>query len=691
VEGGPDEPAPQEESECDVDEVACFKGAVYYCEDGVWVRQEKCKYGCHYNAMECAAKPDVGETPDPKPEDKVCTDGDVQCADGVLKKCEDNAWAESDCPNGCNEEGTACKDGQPEPPGPIDQKECEGDAVVCEDGIKKTCSDGTWKTENCEYGCHENGVDCAEPACEAGKLLCADDQLKKCNGTEWVLEMPCDKGCKSNEACAAVCREGEIVCDGDMLKTCQNDAWSEKKCDSGCDESTKKCIEVNNNVPTRYLMKTLHSPITPYVVARMKDIYAKGTQSDNVFIKVGDSHYDYDFDGCFMKCFSKANQNKVTLDGRTELQAVIDAFQTKKDSFERQSKAAVGGSSTRNGIGQNTLVVDEMAEMSPRFAFFGHGSNDIGNGAYIYENIKELSLNGYPWAMQDYYRQVNDALDLMIAKGVIPLMSGIAPNYRKETWTDYRKVKETDPLDYPRFVVLTFNAISRGIAEYRQIPWFDTYHSFIDLENHGLRTSDNIHGSTKGSPCDFTAEGLKYGVNQRNLGSIQMLNMAWQTVVKGAEAPDKVEEPFKGSGSKDDPFIITSLPYTHTGDTSKSQNKNINAYAGSCSKSSEEGGEYYYKLELKEKRRVKLFAVSARNVDVDLHVLKGNVSAEACMVRSDIFMQGYLEAGTYYFSVDTYGKTNGTGADKMLPGQYLFGIHECEGEDKRCDVALHGY
>ena len=61
------------------------------------------------------------------------------------------------------------------------------------------------------------------------------------------------------------------------------------------------------------------------------------------------------------------------------------------------------------------------------------------------------------------------------------------------------------------------------------------------------------------------------------------------------------------------------------------------------------------------------------------------------MLRSDIFMQGYLEAGTYYISVDTYGKTNGTGAEKMQPGQYLFGIHECESEDQRCDVALHGY
>ncbi len=687
-EGKQEEPVPQVENDCEVDEVACFDKAVHYCENGKWVRQEKCQYGCHYNAMECAAKPDEKD-PDPKPVDKVCTDGDVQCADGVLKKCEDNAWSESDCPHGCNEEGTACKDEQPEPPGPIDQKECEGDAVVCEDGIKKTCSDGTWKTENCEYGCHENGVDCAEPACEVGQLLCADDQLKKCNGTEWVLEMPCDKGCKSNEACAAVCREGEIVCDGDMLKTCQNDAWSEKKCDSGCDESTKKCIEVNNNVPTRYITGSgkYDTPITPYVVQQMKNIMAKnGSRNNDVIIKVGDSHYDAAINGGtltygFMRCFSNNVNYKVTLDGRDYLQAAIDEFQKTKDSFIRDSEAAVGGQSTRYSfLGTPTHLTAEINAMNPRFAVFGHGSNDIGNGSFTY--TKSGNVMGYAWALEDYYRQVNKALDQMIEGGIIPIIQGIAPNLSEPANINYIGGGPIDKRDYPRYIVPAFDAVSRGIAEARQLPWFDTYNAFWGLPGHGVR-SDHVHETQADSPCDFTAAGLQFGANVRNLSLIETLSASWKTVVKGEAAPGAVIEPFKGNGSKDDPFVVTSLPFTHSADMSKSTNKAFDKY--SCSSTAEPGAENYYKLVLTEKKRLKMFVVSGRNangeVDQDIHVLKGSIDANQCVTRANILLMGTLDAGTYYISIDTCDN----------PGQYLMGVVECLSDDKRCDDPLQSF
>ena len=213
---------------------------------------------------------------------------------------------------------------------------------------------------------------------------------------------------------------------------------------------------------------------------------------------------------------------------------------------------------------------------------------------------------------------------------------------------------------------------------------FDTYNAFINLPNHGL-TTDNIHESTNGSPCDFTSSGLKSGANVRNLGLIQALNTSWQTVVNGKDAPDKIEEAFAGSGSSSDPFIISSIPFTHSADTSKSSNKGISVYSA-CSDTKEGGPEYYYKLVLTEKTRLKMFAASASGVDVDIHVMKDKISADACKARADILLMGYLDAGTYYIAVDSYIESA-----SYQPGPYLLGIVKCLSDDKRCDEAIKAY
>lgn len=696
-------------STCSDGTVICHDGTLKSCSQNAWETTDTCPNGCAADGKSCA---------------QTCGDGQTVCHDGVLKTCQSGVWQSTDCPLGCTATGNDCAE--------CNAAKCEGDQLTA-------CSGGRWAAtaDTCPNGCNESGTDCAlAETCAENDTVCTEDQVKQCSGNTWTKIKDCPDGCdaQQKDCFTKVCDDNALRCDGSQLQICTNNAWGKKEdcpagcddakkactpkvcdanalqcsgntlqicannawtkkedCAGGCDAAAKKCIEVNNNVPTRYITGPgkYDTPITPYVVQQMKNIMAKnGSRYNDVIMKVGDSHYDAAINNTsltygFMRCFSKNVSYKVTLDGRNYLQAAIDEFQKTKDSFIRDSEAAVGGQSTRYSfMGTPTHLTAEINAMNPRFAVFGHGSNDLGNGSFTY--TKSNNGNGYAWAMQDFYRQVNKALDQMIAGGIIPIIQGVAPNLSTPTNINYMNgAPAIDKRDYPRFMVPAFDAVSRGIAEARQLPWFDTYNAFWGLPGHGVR-NDHVHETQADSPCDFTASGLQYGANVRNLSLIETLSASWKTVVKGEAAPGAVIEPFKGSGSKNDPFIVTSLPFTHSADMTKSTNKAFDVY--SCSTSKEPGAEYYYKMVLNEKKRLKMFVVSARDangneIDQDIHVLKGSIDANQCVARSDILLMGTLDAGTYYISIDTYDRA----------GLYLMGVIECLSDDERCNDPIKAF
>ena len=642
----------------------CKDNFVQFCESGEWKNTDACPYGCDTQKFVCLSDP--GETPEP-PTAK-CQQGEELCTNGTMMTCPNGEWEKQNCEFGCAPSGKACA-------------ECSSDK--CEGDQKTSCANGAWvlPAVTCPEGCNDEGTDCSQNTaeCDEGQMLCSESQLKKCTNQTWSVVKACPDGCNAEQTdcLTKVCNDGDSICADGNVKNCMDNAWSTPApCPYGCDDTGKVCAESNNNQPTRYIIKDYHSPVTPYVAAQMKAIAAKDTsQKGNVFMKVGDSHYDANINDLgwnygFMTCFSNQTKQAVTLDKYADLQAVVDAFQADVDSFNRDSDTAVGAQTTSYVLKESRLE-NEIKAIHPRFAFFGFGTNDMGSSGKSYG-----SNSGYPKAMETYFRNVSKVVDKLMAAGVIPLISGVAPNYRKPADKD---------ADQPQYAVPAFDAITRGIAEARQIPWYDTYNNFMALPSHGLR-DDNVHESTNGSPCNFTADGLKNGANARNLGSIQMLRTSWDIVVNNGSAPDAVAEPFKGTGTPTDPFLITSLPYTHLADTSKSTNSLIQVYAGECKDSPEYGPEYYYKLTLEKKTQVKIFVVSADNADVDLHVLKEGTGADKCFRRSNIYMQGYLDAGTYYIVIDTYGKTGET-----EPGQYLMGIVNCESGDPNCSAVLKSY
>jgi hypothetical protein len=123
-----------------------------------------------------------------------------------------------------------------------------------------------------------------------------------------------------------------------------------------------------------------------------------------------------------------------------------------------------------------------------------------------------------------------------------------------------------------------------------------------------------------------------------------------------------------GIGTWDDPIPITALPFQWEGDTTVAPADMFDAYA--CAPATDErGGEFVFVFDAAEPQQVRAAVddVAGDEVDVDVHVLSAAL-AEACTARDNVAVTVGLDAGRWYFAVDTW--TDGAGDEK--PGPFVF-------------------
>ena len=364
-----------------------------------------------------------------------------------------------------------------------------------------------------------------------------------------------------------------------------------------------------------------------------------------------------------MYCFSTSSpkHSGYNLNG-LKVEDAVSAFQSSFDAFNRDSAVAVVGMTATWLMGNGRTKLDqELQTTNPRFAFYDYGTNDMG--AYS-------TTTQYMATLEKYYNKVLDGLGVLMDGGTIPLLIGTG-------WqTDYASLGATQPKHY----VTTFSAVSRGIAEYYQIPFYDLQLSHSDISGFGLG-SDGVHHSAINYGCDFTSAGLAKGANRRNRYAIEMLARAWRALTLGSGATDDTI-PFEGSGTHADPYLITSLPYTHMASTVGGEKK-FNTYA--CRTTGEYGPERVYRLEVASSVKIRAFAASRTDVDVDIHLLK-SLSKDASLACGNRWVEATLSPGTYYFVVDT---CNNDGSNTSA-GTYLFGVHLCDADDTACGASATG-
>ena len=388
--------------------------------------------------------------------------------------------------------------------------------------------------------------------------------------------------------------------------------------------------------PAVYPFATRHSPLTPSVVANLQRITALGPRLAGVFAKIGDSNT---VNTNFLTCFSGAN---VDLAGRTSLQPAIDLFKP-GPSFTRVSQAATVGWSAGAAIaGSPSPLEAEVSALSPRFALVMFGTNDIGDGTGDVFN---------------FARNMFSISDQLIAKGVIPLLTTLPP--RDDSAAGDARVAE-------------FEAVIHGIAQARQVPLMDLDRAMRLLPSHGLGP-DGLHlnvflsaGLARG--CIFTAAGLAFGHNTRNLLTLEALTRA-RNAVESAIAPDLVAAVQQGAGTLASPFLIPSLPYVDLRDTSKTGANRISTYTGCASTADESGPEQLYKLTVTQATPVKIQAFALNGADIDVHLMSDPATGAGCVLRNDRQLVTTLQPGTWWLSLDTW-----VAAGTPKPGEYLLSI-----------------
>ncbi len=360
--------------------------------------------------------------------------------------------------------------------------------------------------------------------------------------------------------------------------------------------------------------------LSPEVEAHIREVARRvpGRRTD-VFVKIGDSAT---VSRAFMRCF--AEDDELVLEGRDELRPAIERIRRARvagrSSFTRESRAAVVGRSVHQLMrGSPSPVVREVRELSPRFALVMFGGNDI--------EIGRLDLYG---------TQMLALVDLLLQRGVIPILSTIPP--RGDDPVSNREV--------PRY-----DAVVEAIAAARRVPIIDLNRAMASLPRQGL-ARDGVHPNApvvdgRARACDFSAHGLEYGMNVRNL-------LTMRTLARLFEVLDRDEDPAAAAAAptgSDGPASTTiDRPRFAVVGTTRGGSTDVDRYEGCSATQSEAGPERRYALRLEEAATVRARVMYGGDVDVDVHLLRNGV----CVARGDSTLEVELEAGEYEIVVDTF-------------------------------------
>lgn len=409
--------------------------------------------------------------------------------------------------------------------------------------------------------------------------------------------------------------------------------------------------------PTRYPHDAITSPITAAVAERLRAIAAAGpAQRGDVFMKVGASgtvsrHLLYCFAG---PPYEPGFQ--VELDGRVALEPALAHFRGgligADTPFDRDTLAAESGRTARWVItGAPSPLARELAATTPRYAVVNYGTNDMEAAA------------SYGAALAPFWASMSTLLDELLAAGVVPILTGLNPR--------------TDDATAARWVA-TYDVLTRALAEAYQVPYLSLYQASTPLVDQGLGP-DGLHGNVyvdgTAQPCVFTADGLAWNYNRRNLETLTLLDASWRAV--DDLAPPLVAPPLPpvvGDGTAAAPFVIDRLPFSHSFTTVDGERVRA-GYPGCDAGQDESGPEISYRLDLPAATAVRAVVLARAPIDVDLHVVTG----DACVERHDAWIDRALPAGAHTLVVDSF-----VAGGQERAGAYTLVVLPCAAGDPDC-------
>ncbi|MBK8260401.1 MAG: SGNH/GDSL hydrolase family protein [Nannocystis sp.] len=410
------------------------------------------------------------------------------------------------------------------------------------------------------------------------------------------------------------------------------------------------------NTPPLYPGGRVHSPLTPFVQESLASIRALAPAAPaDLFIKVGASST---VSPHTLHCFAGAPDLDLY---EPTLGPTLDFFRAGEapgsTPFDRKTLAAEVGRTAGWAItGDPSPLDQEYAAIhpdGPSLALIHYGANDM-----------QMAVT-YAAALPGYYRNMSALLDTLIDRGVVPVVFGLS------------RRQDSPAAD---LWVQTYNAVARGLAQARLIPFIDLHHALEGLPNYGV-SGDGLHlSAAPQGACELTPDGLQYGYNVRNLIALAALDRLRAALVDGHPVLGEAHDFLQGEGTVDAPLEIPRLPFADARSTTDAPSLDFDVYSGCDALADESGPENIYRLVLDQPTELRAVVLDHPGVDVDLHLLDDTATEAGCLARGDRLVSRTLPAGTYFFSVDTY--VDGQGNE--FSGEYTFVVLACEPGDLEC-------
>ena len=234
------------------------------------------------------------------------------------------------------------------------------------------------------------------------------------------------------------------------------------------------------------------------VQSHVRDIHARNPDlRDDAFSKMGGSSVA---SKAFLYCFSTPY---IDLGAHPQLAETVEYFNTgRRNSFNRESEAAGVSWNLRYVLGGRPANFrQELNATQARWALVLFGGNDAQN-----ENERI------------YLRRLVYLIEQLEEEGVVPILGSALPrrNAYRDRW------------------IRRFNEITEAVAEHWSLPYIEYHDALSELPRKGL-ARDGVHPNVLGqggvrAACQLTEKGLRYGNNERNLLTLQMLAAVTATV-----------------------------------------------------------------------------------------------------------------------------------------------------------------
>jgi hypothetical protein len=366
----------------------------------------------------------------------------------------------------------------------------------------------------------------------------------------------------------------------------------------------------------------LLSPIDAEVLAHVRRLAEAAPElHDDRVAKMGGSSVE---SRAFLHCFEG---DEVDLGGRDALRPTLDAFRRSAsgvNSFARESLATRVGWSIRSGMGGRPPYVQrELVALRPRWALAFFGGNDVmgkQEGRYA-ERLERLIAS-------------------IEARGVVPILGSIPPRRRDRSMNRW---------------VERYNRVTWATARVHRLPYIDFHQVFVDLPGMGL-ARDGVHPDVlvrgpRSAPCDFGAEGLEHGQNQRNLRVLEMLDHLRRVYSLGEQAPP-ARPALSGEGTPEAPFHVVEAPFAQGVDAAALEGSALGGYSG-CGEHPGEGPELVYRVRVEAPVRLWVSAYGLGPIEASVFLLGEDPDPRACRAALEDDAVVALEPGVYHLVVET--------------------------------------